>query len=105
MKFLSATAALLLFAATGVVAAPAGISVNVSVLRQLINTENQLLNQGREIANRLQSTLSTIDSAFQGSGANAIRAAQQAAVNYQQQANQGMAKVIDALNRAVKTTS
>ncbi|KAJ2811804.1 hypothetical protein FBU31_007707, partial [Coemansia sp. 'formosensis'] len=88
MQFFSAT---LLFVAT-VAATSASISVNKDVIRQIINQEQNLLNEGRQIFNQLSSDLSSINSAFQGNAAAAIRVAQEAAINAQQQANQNMDK-------------
>ncbi|KAJ2861718.1 hypothetical protein GGH94_004726 [Coemansia aciculifera] len=106
MKLFSAATALLLLAAANVATAavatqPSRFVIDKNVIRQLINTETNSLSQGRDIVNRLQSVLSTINSSFQGNGVNAIRTAQEAAIRYQQQANQGMAKVIEALKAGI----
>ncbi|KAJ2058213.1 hypothetical protein GGI17_005170 [Coemansia sp. S146] len=106
MRPFSAATVLLVLAAANVVTAaiatqPSRFVVDKNVIRQLINTETNSLNQGRDIVNRLQSVLSTVNSSFQGNGVNAIRTAQEEAIKYQQQSNQGMAKVIEALKAAI----
>ncbi|KAJ2811084.1 hypothetical protein GGI24_006896 [Coemansia furcata] len=97
MKLFSAIA--LLFAATAA-AAPSSISLDANPLAQLISFEQGLLNEGRNIANQLQSALTVIKTAFEGDVANAILNEQQAVINSLQQANQGLEKVIDTLNSA-----
>ncbi|KAJ2048688.1 hypothetical protein GGI03_009127 [Coemansia sp. RSA 2337] len=104
MKLFSATTTLLLLAVSSVVTAatqPNRFVVDKNEIRQLISTETNLLNQGRDIVNRLQSVLSSLNSSFQGNGVNGIRTTQEAAIRYQQQTNQAMSKVIEALQAVI----
>ncbi|KAJ2836750.1 hypothetical protein FBU31_001295 [Coemansia sp. 'formosensis'] len=100
MKLFSATAAIALLLAATAAAAPSSISFDANPLSQLISFEQGLLNEGRNIANQLQSALSVIKAAFEGDVANAILNEQQAVINSLQQANQSLEKVIDTLNSA-----
>ncbi|KAJ2031826.1 hypothetical protein IW146_009499 [Coemansia sp. RSA 922] len=104
MKLFSVTTTFLLLAVANVVTAaaqPNRFIVDKNAIRQLINTETNLLNQGRDIVNRLQSVLSSLNSSFQGNGVNGIRTAQEAAIKSQQQTNQAMSKVIEALQAVI----
>ncbi|KAJ2253741.1 hypothetical protein GGI13_002537, partial [Coemansia sp. RSA 455] len=100
----SVTTTFLLLAAANIVTAatqPNRFVVDKNAIRQLINTETNLLNQGRDIVNRLQSVLSSLNSSFQGNAVNGIRTAQEAAIKSQQQTNQAMSKVIEALQAVI----